>query len=159
MQSENVKILTYNAFLSALYIALTFISPFSFGIINFRLADIIQIIACLDKRSRMGISVGMVISNLFSPYGIVDAFTAIAICIISFYFGWKINSEKVRVGILILTTSVSVAIEICFLEKVPFLMIFTSIMVSETFLCSLGYFIIKKYDFINRKMGGEQGNL
>lgn len=148
MQSQKIKILTYNAILSALYIVLTLISPFSFGLINFRAADIIQVVACLDKRTRIGISLGMVLANLFSPYGIIDVLTAIVICLISFYFGWRIKGEKIRVGFLILTVSIAVATEICFMNNVPFLAIFAAMIISETLMCSAGYAIMKKLKYV-----------
>lgn len=144
MQSQKTKIITYNALLAAVYIVLTLISPFSFGMINFRVSDVIQVVACLDKRARIGISLGMIIANLFSPYGIIDVLTAIVICIISFYFGWRIKSEKIRVGLLILTVSTAVATEICLLDNVPFGAILAAMIVSETIMCSVGYAIMKK---------------
>ena len=148
MRTKKTKVIAINAALAALYIALTLCSPLSFGIINFRLADAVQVIACVDKRTRKGISAGMITANLFSPFGVCDALAAVVICAVTFGAGWSIRSEKARVWLLILATSLIVGVEISVLEGVSFWLITGGMFLSETFLCWGGYFVIKKMQLL-----------
>lgn len=148
MRTEKTNTIALNAVLAALYIALTLLSPLSFGAVNFRIADAVQVIACINKRTRVGISIGMVAANLFSPFGLVDALAAMVICAVTFGAGWSIRSEKARVWLLILATSLIVGVEISVLEGVSFWLITGGMFLSETFLCWGGYFVIKKMQFL-----------
>ena len=82
---KSAKTIAINGIIAALYIALTLISPFSFGVVNIRLSDVIPAIGCIDKRYRWGVAVGMILANLFSPYGLVDVCVAVLICFCAFF--------------------------------------------------------------------------
>lgn len=144
MRTEKTNTIALNAVLAALYIALTLLSPFSFGAVNFRIADAVQVIACINKRTRVGISIGMVAANLFSPFGLVDTLAAVIICVVSFSLGWTIPNEIIRVWFLIFVSALVVGTELCTLEGLPFWMMFAGVFFSETILCWAGYFAIKR---------------
>lgn len=144
MRTEKTNTIALNAVLAALYIALTLLSPFSFGTVNFRIADAVQVIACINKRTRGGISIGMAAANLFSPFGLVDVLAAVIICVISFGVGWAIPSEIIRVWLLVLVSALVVGAELCALEGLPFWMMFAGVFLSETILCWAGYLAIKR---------------
>lgn len=140
---EGVKTIALNGLLAALYFSLSLISPFSFGVLNLRVSDTIQVVGCMNKRLHAGIAMGMIVTNFFSPYGFTDVLAAIIICTVSFYFGWYIRHEIARVVLLVLTTALVVAAEITFIEGVPFIWMLISMTLSESLMSILGYTAIK----------------
>lgn len=143
------KTIAINGIIAALYIALTLISPFSFGVINVRLSDVIPAIGCIDKRYRWGVTVGMVIANLFSPYGLIDVCVAVLICFCAFFLGGQ--KVEIRAMILILATALFVSLELSFIEKIPFLWIYIEMVISETLLTILGLTFFKKIEKTYKK--------
>jgi uncharacterized membrane protein len=71
------------------YIALTLgLSPLSFGGVQIRLAEILNLMAYIDPLYGAGVVMGCLVSNLYSPFGLLDAAvgtacTALAVCAIS----------------------------------------------------------------------------
>ena len=71
----NVKIRTIlmNAMLTCIYVVLTFIcAPFSYGAIQFRLAEILMFLAFYNRRFIPGLVIGCLLANAFTPMGIYD---------------------------------------------------------------------------------------
>lgn len=140
------KNIALNGIISALYIMLTIINPLSFGIINIRIADFIPVIGVIDKRYRLGVTIGMIISNLFSPFGVVDVFVAIAICLFSFYGTCKAR-ENIRILLLAISTSVLVSCEISILTHIPFVIETLIMLATQIPMCFIG---AKTYHKIER---------
>ena len=136
-----------NALIAAIYIVLVLFVPTSFGIINFRVADIIVPIALLDKSKRLGITAGMVISNIFSPFGLVDVLSASIICILSLYAIPYCINVKLRCIALILITSLIVSAEITIVANltiVSFFVTLATMLLSQSIATILGYNIMKQ---------------
>lgn len=69
----NIKAMSKIGIIAAIYGVLTvFLSPFSFGIIQVRLSDAMLVLCRKEKCYVAGCALGCVISNLFSPMGVVD---------------------------------------------------------------------------------------
>ncbi|MDN6194745.1 MAG: QueT transporter family protein, partial [Alkalibacterium sp.] len=63
-----------NAIIAAMYTGITIlIVPFSFGAIQFRLAEMLNHLVVFNKRYAYGVTAGVVLTNLIlSPFGIYD---------------------------------------------------------------------------------------
>ncbi|MBQ1884688.1 MAG: QueT transporter family protein [Bacteroidales bacterium] len=146
---KSAKTIAINGIIAALYIALTLISPFSFGVVNIRLSDVIPAIGCIDKRYRWGVTVGMILANLFSPYGLVDVCVAVLICFCAFFLGGQ--KVEIRAVILIFATATFVSLELSVVEKIPFLWIFIEMLISETLLTILGLTFFRKIEKTYKK--------
>jgi uncharacterized membrane protein len=73
LKSLSIKRLTITALVAAVYVALTLgLSAISFGSIQFRLAEIMNLMAFIDPMYGAGVILGCFISNLFSPLGLID---------------------------------------------------------------------------------------
>ena len=73
MLSNQIKSITKLSIVAALYVALTYAFSFiSFGEIQFRIAEILMLLCFFNKKYTISLTVGCLIANLFSPYGIVD---------------------------------------------------------------------------------------
>lgn len=61
------------ALIAAIYAALTyFIAPLSFGAQQFRISEALTVLPALTPAAIPGLTIGCIIANLNSPYGIVD---------------------------------------------------------------------------------------
>lgn len=128
-----------NGIIAALYIVLTLVNPLSFGIINVRIADLIPIIAVIDSKKRIGVTIGMVTANLFSPFGLADAVVAVLICLCSFYgVPAHIDNEKERTLMLSIFTAFFVSIEISLFTGIPFLVELLIMLATQIPICFIG---------------------
>jgi len=65
--------LVKNAIIAAVYVALTAsLAPISFGPVQFRLSEVLVLLAFLNWRTIPGLTLGVLIANIYSPFGIFD---------------------------------------------------------------------------------------
>lgn len=69
----NVKILVFNALIAAVYAVLTIgLEPISYGAVQFRLSEVMTLLAFANPMFVPGLVLGCIIANLFSPLGMID---------------------------------------------------------------------------------------
>lgn len=65
--------LVQSALIAGIYVAVTFIfAPISFGSVQFRIAEALTVLPVLTPAAIPGLTVGCIIANLNSPFGLVD---------------------------------------------------------------------------------------
>ena len=69
---KNTKALCQTAVVAALYVALTTLNPLSWGVIQFRVANMLCALPFKDKRYAPAVLLGIAIANATSPFGPVD---------------------------------------------------------------------------------------
>lgn len=69
---RNTKALCQTAVVAALYVALTTLNPLSWGVIQFRVANMLCALPFKDKRYAPAVLLGIAIANATSPFGPVD---------------------------------------------------------------------------------------
>lgn len=73
MNKFHINDLARQAIIAALYVVLTLsIAPVSFGPVQFRISEVMNLLAFYNPINAIGIVVGVFISNMFSPLGIAD---------------------------------------------------------------------------------------
>lgn len=73
MKNKKVLHLVHGAIIAALYAAATvLIAPLSYGAVQFRLSEALTVISVFTPAAIPGLTVGCIIANLASPYGIWD---------------------------------------------------------------------------------------
>ncbi|MCL2177024.1 MAG: QueT transporter family protein [Firmicutes bacterium] len=73
MQSKKLIKITRAALIAALYVAILWAIPFwAFGPIQFRPSEALTLLPLLFAEAIPGLFIGVVIANLFSPYGFID---------------------------------------------------------------------------------------
>src|SRR5690554_150258 len=73
LQNFTIKDLLRQAIIASLYVVLVLIFHFvSFDAIQFRVAELLLILVFFDQKSVVGLTIGVVISNLFSPIMLYD---------------------------------------------------------------------------------------
>lgn len=90
MNYKNTKFLAQAALLAAMYASLTLVlAPFSYGPIQFRLSEALVFLVLLDKRNIVGLTLGTVIANYFSPLGVIDMIVGGSASFLSLYLMTK----------------------------------------------------------------------
>lgn len=86
----NVKNLTRLALVAAVYVALTLaVHPLEYGPVQFRFSEILVLLCFYRKDYAPALTVGCLIANLFSPYGLLDIIfgtLATAIAVFPMYY-------------------------------------------------------------------------
>lgn len=144
------------AAIAALYAVLTYAIPaFSYGPIQFRVSEILTLLAFYHPRYVPGLTLGCAMANLFSPFGIVDViFGALA----SFLATYAMSKSKnmVIASLFPALFSFIIGLEIYFLsaEPVVFWLVTAQIMASEiivvTFIGVPFFKMLEKNDTVMR---------
>lgn len=139
------KNLVRTAMVAALYGALTWVlSSLSYGPIQFRLTEIMVLLAFIDSAYIPGLVLGCIIANIFSPMGFVDmAFGSFATLIAVFLIS-KTKSLFLATLYPTIANGIIIAIELYFILKLPFLLSFGEVALGEFIVVTcLGYPIFK----------------
>lgn len=92
----STKWIATTAVLAAVYYALTMVfAPISYGFIQFRVSEVLNLLAFFNPAFAPGIVLGVFLSNLTSPLGIYDLFFGTFHTAISLYFMSKIHKKWV----------------------------------------------------------------
>lgn len=79
-----VKDIAYNGIVASLYVVLTLLTyNFSFGFIQFRIAEVLVLLCFFRKDFVIGLSVGCLIANLFSSISPIDTLIGTLATVIS----------------------------------------------------------------------------
>lgn len=90
-----IRNITKIAVIAALYAALCVgLAPFSFGLIQLRLADILKLLAFYNKKYIPALVLGVIIANVFSPFGPIDILFGIVATSLFCLAATKIKSKK-----------------------------------------------------------------
>lgn len=96
MKHKSIRALTVSASVAAVYVFLTYITlPISFGSIQFRVAEIMNVFALFTPLSVYGLTVGCFLSNLlsFNPF---DVFIGTAATLISSWLIYLFRTIKIK---------------------------------------------------------------
>lgn len=70
---NKTKKLVFAGVIAALYTAISlFLLPFTYGSLQFRAAESLTVLPYLFPNATFGLFIGCVITNMFSPFGIID---------------------------------------------------------------------------------------
>ena len=104
MKNNITKRLTRTAIIAAIYAVVTIaISPFSYGSIQFRISEILVLLAIFDPLYIGGLTLGCLIANLLGPNGPMDVIfgtlaTFLSVCAI-YITGKLISNYKLKLFI------------------------------------------------------------
>lgn len=139
------KNLVKTAMVAAVYGALTFfIAPISYGAIQFRLTEILVLLAFIDFGYVLGLVLGCVIANLFSPLGIADVVFGSVATLIAVIMVGKTKNLLLSTIWPSLVNGLIIALELYFISKLPFLLSFAEVAIGEFVVVTcIGYPIFK----------------
>lgn len=147
------------ALIAAVYVVITFVfAPISFGGIQFRLSEVLILVALIDPLYIPALTLGCLISNfLLSPMGIVDVivgtsatFIALVLMVLTKKFMEKRNpsNEKLIFISSIWATVINgfmVGAELYYVLNLPFWLSVLQVAIGEFVVVSIiGVFVLKK---------------
>lgn len=156
-QNTSAEELAKMGIVAALYIAITLaVSPVGFGPIQFRLSEMFNYLALLNRRYVLAVTLGVVIVNLFSPLGIIDVIvggaSTFSVLIISRFLTKRMKSLKIKMVTMAITVTLSmftIAWLFYFLGEAPFWLSYLTIALGQLVSMTVGAFIIY---FVNQKI-------
>ena len=142
-----------NAMVAAVYVALTWmIQPLAYRELQFRISDVIVLLAFYNKKLIPGLIVGCFISNIPSPLGIIDmlvgTFSTVVVC----YCMNKVNSLYLGALLGSIVTGVIIGGELAVIYKIPFLINAFYVFVGEAVVLFIGTAVFKKLEKNERFM-------
>ena len=104
MENNTTKRLVRTAVIAALYAALTLVlAPISYGNLQFRISEIMVLLAFFDPFYIGGLTLGCFVANILGPNGMVDAVFGTIATFISVYAisitGKYIKNEKAAIAV------------------------------------------------------------
>ncbi|EOT43920.1 hypothetical protein I569_01140 [Enterococcus dispar ATCC 51266] len=142
--NSNIKVLAVNAIVAALYVALSLITPFSAGPIQFRISESLNHLVVFNRKYLWGIFLGVVIYNALFGYGIMDVLfgggqTLLALTLTSLLQN-KVKDKKVLLGFNIAFFTFSmflIAIMLMITADLPFWPTYLTTALSELIIMSI----------------------
>ncbi|UPW83594.1 QueT transporter family protein [Lysinibacillus sp. Ag94] len=156
-----VKFLTTSGIIAALYIAITLlVAPFGFTEVQFRLSEMFNHLVAFNPRFAFGIIIGVFISNLFSPNGIIDLYFGVAHSMITLglfilicKFVKNIWARLVINTLLFTCTMFIIAFELNIALELPFFWTWLTVATGEFIVLAVGapimYTLNKRLNFKN----------
>lgn len=158
---SNIRVLTINAVVAALYVAMSLITPFAAGPVQFRISEALNHLVVFNKKFLWGVFLGCVIYNALFGYGIMDVVfgggqTLLALTATSL-LQKKIPNVKLRLvaNTLFFTASMFlIAIMLHITSAVPFWATYGTLALSEVIVMAitapLMYLLNEKLHFGDR---------
>lgn len=137
MKPSQIQNLTKSAVVAAVYVVLTLaIAPISYGPIQFRVAEILNLLAFFNPVYIIAVTLGCFISNLNSPFGLYDVVFGTLHTFISVFLIWK--SRRLITGSLWpALLSIIIALELNLVLATPVLETWFYVALSEIIICTL----------------------
>ncbi len=140
---------------AALYVALTLISyPFSFNYIQIRIAECLMIFVLFDKKYIISLTIGCLISNIFSFIALDFIFGTIS-TLLSCFLILLIKNKRISLLIPVIINGLIIGYELFITTKISFLLCVIYVMFGEFISCfvlgNIIYsFIIKNKEIITK---------
>lgn len=150
MNKKYIRTLTTNIIVAAVYVTITLLfGVLSFGVIQIRLSEGLNHLICYNTRYFLGIVLGVIIANVFSPLGLIDVFVGtfqtVAGLGISLLIFKKVTDVKKRmmVNIAVMTVSMFIiALELTYVFGLPFWPTYATVALGEAISMTIGALLI-----------------
>lgn len=137
MNHNRIQNLTRSAVVAAIYIILTLsIAPISYGPVQFRVSEILNLLAFFNPMYIIAVTLGCFISNLFSPFGLFDVVFGTAHTALSLILIWK-SRNLILASLWPALLSFIIAWELNLVLNTPFLETWLYVGISEIIICTV----------------------
>ncbi len=112
--------LVINALIAAIYVVLTLaFEPLSFGPLQVRISEVLMLLILINPSYAMGVVVGCLIANMFSPF-IYDVFIGTSATAIAAYLMTKTDNKILGLLLPALINGPIIGAQLYFFEGFPF---------------------------------------
>lgn len=148
---NDIRNLTKVGITAALYVVLTLVvAPFGYGAFQFRVSEIFNHLIDFNKRYIWALTIGCAITNMASPLGPIDILVGTSGTLISGLLIYAINKHvpnvkaKLAVSTIIPTVvgMIPIALELHYVQHLPFWLTYGTSMVGEFISCLVGAFLV-----------------
>lgn len=152
-QNISVKLVVINAMIAGVYAVLTLaISPLAYSEIQFRLSEVIVFLAFYNRRYILGLAVGCILANLFSPMGMLDivfgTISTLIVCIAMYLI--KNRYLAAVAGAII--TGLIIGAELWYAYQIPYLINAIYVAIGELIVLIIGALVFKTLEKNDRLM-------
>ena len=140
------KDLSQIGIIAAIYAVLTILlSPISYGPLQFRLSEIMKPLALRGRNEILGLSIGLFLANLFSPFGgLWELLFMPLVCLTGGYITYYLRSMKyLAVTFYSLWIAGGVSIVLYMMVGLPIVATFPGVFISELILMWIVVLIIE----------------
>lgn len=117
MKTENLVV---NALIAAVYAALTMaLAPFSYGPIQVRISECMTLLAFLNPRWVPGLTIGCLLANLLSPFGMLDIIVGTLATFIAVYLMKYAQNMFVASLSPVIVNGLLIGAELAYLGAIP----------------------------------------
>lgn len=144
----NTKFLAKSSLLAAIYVVLTIIlGDFSYGPIQFRIAEALVLLPLVEPSAIMGVTVGCMIANIFGGYGPIDIFGGSAVTFMAAYITSKMPNKILGSIPPIVLNALIVSIWVSKFSGLPYAAIAVNIALGEIAAVGiLGVLLVSVYE-------------
>lgn len=148
--SLSTQSIAKTAVVAALYIAITIIlAPFSFGVIQIRIAEMFNYLALYNKRYIWGVTLGVFLANFTSPTWTLDVpigtLSTLLVLILVRWVTKRIPDMRVKflvTNIIVSLSMFTIAAELHWVSNLPFFWSWLTIGLGELLSMSIGGVVI-----------------
>ena len=136
--------ITRLAIIASLYVVLTVVFSFmSYGDIQIRIAEVLVLLCFFRKDYFIGLLIGCILSNLFSPFGIIDVIfgsIATALALIG-----VMHSKKLWIACIwpVLANAIIIGLEIAYIDSIPLYLPIITVGIGEAIAMIAGYLLMR----------------
>lgn len=146
-KNERIKTLSMNAMIAAVYVAMTLmIQPLAYRELQFRLSEVIVLLAFYNKKLIPGLIVGCFIANIGSPLGIIDMFIGTFSTVVVCYTINKVNDLYMAALLGSIITGVIVGLELSFVYSISFVLNAIYVFIGEVVVLLIGTLVFKRLE-------------
>lgn len=151
MKNNNISRMTYTAVLASVYVVLTLINPFGWGMFQFRLSEALCVLPFFDRKNITGVVLGVIIANAFSPIGIFDMGAGVLTLVIVYTISKYVKNKYLNAIIHGIVSGAVVGAMLFYVLGLPFLMSFVSISISTAAIAVIAVFLIEKNEVMFKR--------
>lgn len=117
MKTENLVV---NALIAAIYAALTIaLAPFSYGSVQVRISECMTLLAFVNPRWVPGLTIGCLLANLLSPFGMLDIIVGTLATFIAVYLMRYAPNMLVASLSPVIVNGLLIGAELAYLGAIP----------------------------------------
>ncbi|MGB3368465.1 MAG: QueT transporter family protein [Acidaminobacteraceae bacterium] len=138
------------AIVASLYFVLTVgLAPISYGSFQFRVSEVMTLLAFIDPFYIPGLVLGTVLANLFSPLGFIDVIFGTVATFISVFMMSRTKNIFLASLWPVVVNGVIIGIELFIMFGIPLVIGMTEVAIGEFVVVSIVGVIIFKYGILN----------
>ncbi len=152
MRSEAIKNLVFSAIIAAIYAAVTIsLAPISYGPIQFRLSEMLVLLAFINRKYIPGLVLGCLLANLYSQLGVMDIVFGTLATYISVELVSRTKNLLVASLWPVIVNGIIIGVMLNVLFQLPLILTIAQVAFGEFVVVSIAGVILFKTAILNNK--------